>query len=188
MTKRNRIYVSLLVLILFFVGWALFFHYYSVESLIEAIGIKNVYLAAFMLAIVGGFSSITGFSLYAALAALAHGGVNPYILGTIAGVGIFISDSLFYFLLLRMKSLVTSIHKRSNRLFGKIWRFLYRMPTWLVFFSIYLYTGFSPIPNDILLAVLVLSGYEYKEFAPFIFLGDLTAMILLTTIASTTAM
>lgn len=187
MTHRTRLYFSLAFIILFLIGWGLFFHYYSVESLIRAIGIQNVYLVAFLLAIVGGFSSITGFSLYAALATFAHGGVSPYVLGAVAGLGIFLSDTLFYFLLFKMKALTTSIQKRSHGLIEKMWRFMYKTPSWIVFFCIYLYAGFAPVPNDLLLVVLVLSGYQYKEFAPFLFLGDLTAMILLTTVAAATA-
>lgn len=184
MERKQKLSISIIGIILFFLAWALFFHYYPIENLIERIGIKNVYLIAFVFSIIGGFSSITGLSLYAGLAVLARSGVNPYLLGLIAGVGIFISDSLFYFLLSRMKSVITSIHHRSQTLFDKVWRFLYRMPSWVVFFGIYLYAGFAPIPNDILLAVLALSSYEYKEFAPFLFLGDLTGMILLTTVAA----
>ncbi len=188
MTSHTRLYGSIFVILSFLAGWALFFHYYPINRLISDFGITNMYVAAFVLAVIGGFSSLTGISLYAALIVLARGGVNPYILGTVAGLGIFISDSLFYAVAFRMRSFVIDSNGRFNRLFKHMWRWVYKTPSWLVFFFVYLYSAFAPIPNDILLAVLALSGYEYKEFAPFLFLGDITGMILLTTVAAASAM
>jgi hypothetical protein len=184
MANARRLYGIILVMLLLLAGWALFFHYFPIERLIEAIGIRNIYLAAFLLSVIGGFSFVTGTSLYAALIALSHGGVNPYILGTIAGIGIFLSDSLFYLLMLKARSYLVGVTERSSRITNEIWKWIYRMPSWVVFFGIYLYAAFMPIPNDILLAVLALSGYRYSEFLPFLLLGDLTMALLLTTVSS----
>ena len=54
------------------------------------------------------------------------------------------------------------------------------MPKWVVYGVIFLYAAFSPLPNDIILAVLALSNYSYRQFAPFLFLGDVTVALMLT--------
>jgi hypothetical protein len=183
MTPTTRkIYGSLAVVVLLLLGWALFFHFYPVEKLIDSIGIRNTYFAAFLLAVIGGFSSITGTSLYATLLALSHNGVNPWVLGLIAGVGLFISDSLFYFVALTMRSIISNITHKWNKLFKRIWQWIYTRPKWMVYAGIFFFIAFVPIPNDILLAVLALSGYSYRQFALFLFLGDITMALLLTTV------
>jgi hypothetical protein len=180
LTKQRKLYGMLGIVLLIFVGWALFFHFYPVERLVNDIGIENTYLAAFLLAVIGGFSSVTGTSLYAALVALAHGGVNPTVLGIVGGLGLFISDSIFYFVASRMRKLIAGITDRWERLFRRMWSFVYRMPKWVVYGAIFLYSAVAPIPNDILLAVLALSSYSYRQFALALLLGDLTMTLLLT--------
>jgi hypothetical protein len=184
MTKAKKLYSSIAIIFSLLLGWALFFHYYPVEKIVSDIGIQNTYLAAFAFSVIGGFSFITGTSLYAALIALARGGVNPYILGVIAGLGIFLSDTLFYFVAVKMRSVITSITYKWERVFRRIWKVVYQMPPWVVYAGIFCYAAFSPIPNDILLAVLALSGYQYREFAVFLFLGDMVMSMLLTTISA----
>jgi hypothetical protein len=186
MHKNIKLYGSVLAVILLLAGWALFFHYYPVEELVADIGIQNTYFAAFMLAVIGGFSSITGTSLYAALVALARGGINPYILGLIGGFGLFISDSIFYLIATKIRSVISHITNKWERLFRKIWKWLYRTPSWIVYLGIFSYCAFAPFPNDVLLVVLALSGYSYREFAAFLLLGDITMALLLTTISSST--
>jgi hypothetical protein len=166
--------------VLVFVGWALFFRYYPVEELVSDIGIQNTYFAAFMLALIGGFSSLTGTSLYAALIALANGGVNPIILGIIGGLGLFASDTVFYFLITKMRRLLAKITEKWERLFRNIWKLIYRLPPWVVFLGVLLYASFAPLPNDVLLVVLALSSYPYRQFAVFLFAGDIIMALMLT--------
>lgn len=178
-----KLYGLFFLVLSILIGWAVFFHYYPIENLVSDIGIQNTYLAAFTLAVVGGFSSITGTSLYAALIALAHAGVNSLALGVIGGIGLFISDSLFYYVAGKMRFLIVHATKGWERLFRRVWKWVYKTPSWLVYVGIFLWCAFAPIPNDILLAVLALSGYSYRQFAVFLFLGDLTMTILLTHVA-----
>lgn len=183
-TSSTRLYVLLGTVILILVGWAVFFHFVPPELLVEKIGIRNTYLAAFILAIVGGFSSVTGTSLYATLAAFAYSGeVNSLVLGVVSGLGLFLSDSLFYLVAEYGRGIIVKVASRWDVLFNRIRRWVRIAPNWLVYVGIFLYSAFSPIPNDVLLAVLVLSGYSYRQFALYLFLGDLTFALLLTNVA-----
>lgn len=180
MATNKKVIRAILIIVALLAGWALFFHFYPVDELVNDIGIQNTYFVAFMLAVIGGFSSITGTSVYAALVALAHAGVNPLVLGLVGGLGLFVSDSIFYFVLVKMRSIITHITDRWDRWFRRIWKLVYRMPKWVVYGVIFLYAAFSPLPNDIILAVLALSNYSYRQFAPFLFLGDVTVALMLT--------
>lgn len=184
MKSSARLYLALGIVLLILAGWAVFFHFVPPETLVDKIGIENTYLATFILAIVGGFSSITGTSFYATLAAFAHGGtVNPLILGIVGGLGLFLSDSLFYFVANYAREMIRKTTERWEDIFNKIRRWVRIAPDWVVYAGIFLYVAFAPLPNDILLAVLVLSGYSYKQFALYLFLGDMTFTYLLTQVA-----
>lgn len=178
--KKNRIYLTMLLIIVVLAGWALFFHYYPVEEIVNDIGVQNTYLAAFILAAIGGFSSLTGTSLYAALIALSKGGMNPLALGIIAGLGLFLSDSVFYFIATRMRAFVSGITTKWERLFRNIWKWVHRTPDWIVYLSVFAYAAFAPLPNDIVLVALALSNYSYRKFAIFLLAGDVTISVLLT--------
>lgn len=183
MKRETKLYGMIGAVLLVLVGWAIFFHFYPVEQLVSDIGIQNTYIAAFMLAVIGGFSSVTGTSLYAALIALAHAGVNPIALGFIGGLGLFVSDSIFYVVATKIRALIAHVTHKWERLFRRIWKLMYRTPPWVVYVGIFLYSAFAPIPNDILLIALALSSFSYRQFAPFLLAGDLTMALLLTHLA-----
>ena len=184
MKPVNKLYAIVGAVALIFLGWAVFFYYFPVQELIDKIGIQNTYLVAFLLATIGGFSSLTGTSLYVALIALSQAGVNPIILGIVGGLGLFLSDTIFYFIIVKVRSLITKITNRWERLFRRMWKWFYVCPDWVVYLGVFLYAAFSPLPNDILLAVLALSSYSYRQFAWFLLAGDITIGLVLTHIGS----
>lgn len=179
-SSRRRIYALLGLVILILIAWAIFFHFVPPEELVRKIGVQNTYLIAFLLAVIGGFSSITGTSLYATLIALSQGGVNPTILGMVGGLGLFLSDSLFYFVLDYSRKMITKVADKWETIFNKIRSLVRRAPDWLVYVGVFLYSAFAPLPNDILLAVLTVSRYSYRQFAPYLFAGDIVMALLLT--------
>lgn len=174
----------IILVILVLIGWAVFFHFVPPEEIIDTIGIKNTYLAAFILAVVGGFSSITGISLYAALIGLSNGGADPLWLGLSGGIGLFISDSLFYYIISRWREHIKKIIKKWEEVFNKLQYYIRVLPDWLVYTIVFSYVAFAPIPNDILLAVLAVSGYHYRQLFIFILAGDITMSLLLTFFAA----
>lgn len=173
-------YGAILLATFILVGWAVFFRFFPVDQIIDKIGIENSYLAAFLLATVAGFSSITGTSLYAAIIALAEGGVNPVILGIVSGIGLFLSDSAFFYIIHKGKDHIAEIAKKWETFFKRLHKFIKRAPDWLVYTIVFVCVAFLPVPNDILLAVLAVSGYRYKQFFLFLLAGDITMTLMLT--------
>src|SRR5262245_39905659 len=93
MKYRYLIFFLVFVLLL---TLALVIFFITPEQIVAYIGVKNTYLVAFLLAVFGGLSAITGVSFFLSVAAFASGGANPFLLALVGGLGIFISDSIFY--------------------------------------------------------------------------------------------
>lgn len=174
---RHRIFFILCTVI---IGWAIFFYLVPPDVLVDKIGVKNSYLISFLVAVIAGFSSITGTSLYATLAVLSNGGASPLILGLVGGLGLFISDSLFYYILSRWRDHITKIIHEWGGIFKKLQYYIRIFPDWVVYSFVFAYIAFAPIPNDILLAVLAVSGYYYRQLFLFILIGDVTMTLILT--------
>jgi hypothetical protein len=148
--------------------------------IVGAVGVENTYLVAFLLAAIGGLSSFTGVSVLAAIAAFASGGANPLWLGLSAGVGIFLSDSVFFLLASYGRELARGSWQRGVDTFAAWAR---RLPDWAVASGTYVYISFTPLPNDALMLALAAAGYRYRQIAPVLLLGGVTLAVLLAYLA-----
>ncbi len=158
-------YRVLILVVIALVGWSVFFYLVPADVLISWIGINNAYLFAFLISGVAGFSAFTGTTAYAAVIELSRGGADPLYLGLSGGIGLFLSDSFFYVLAIRGRS---SIATRFRKFFNYAQRTLQRVPDVFVYFGVFLFAAFGPIPNDVIMAALVVSGYNYRRFWPFL--------------------
>lgn len=145
------------------------------HQIIEYVGVENSYLIVFLIAAIGGLSTFTSTTLFTTIATFSAGGAIPWLVGLAAGVGIFISNSVFYLLAALGRK---SIPEHWNAKILSTARWMRKMPVWLLFFTIYLYFGFSPLPNDLLIIVLVIARFKYRQVAPILFAGSITVAIL----------
>lgn len=178
--SQLKFYGSFIVVILVVLGWVVFFNYVSPTAVVEKIGIHNSYLVAFFLAVICGFSSLTGTTFYVAIAALAHGGVNPALLGIIGGLGLCISDAAFFYVISKGTHVIDK-HWESFSNFLK--KHIKSAPDWLLYLFVFIYSGFIPIPNDVMLVTLAIGGTKFKKFAPYLFAGDIVSTLLLSYVA-----
>ncbi|HYC83158.1 MAG TPA: hypothetical protein VEB60_01255 [Candidatus Paceibacterota bacterium] len=174
-SAKNYGFVFLIGIVL--AAWAAFFYFVPPETVISRIGVHNSYLASFLIALLGGFSSITGASFYAAVITFAKGGADPLLLGLAGGLGLFASDSLFYWAASKGKDLVG---QRWRKLFQRLEQWVSRVSSPLAYLGIFAYTAFAPMPNDVLLAVLAASSFSYRKFAWALLAGDLSMALLLS--------
>jgi membrane protein YqaA with SNARE-associated domain len=171
--KKKRLIFGLLIL--FVIAWSITLAIIGPTTIVNTIGIRNGYIAAFIVATLGGFSTITSSSYFLTIITLAGGGANPYILGVVAGTGITIGDSLFYYLGFRGRDVA---NKKIYKWTEKFSKWLEKRPRWLVPIIIFIYTGFTPLPNDILTVSLGLSSYPYKYLIIPMWAGNITITIL----------
>lgn len=155
--------------------WLAVFYFFSPETFIDYIGIEYAYVVIFLIALVCGFSSVTGSAFYVAIVTLSTHGANTLLLGLAGGVGLALSDGLFFYVLtVGVKHLDTS----KSWLIQKIRLVVHAVPSWALGMSIYIYCALSPIPNDVMLAALACSGIHGRSIAPYVFLGDISSALL----------
>jgi hypothetical protein len=150
------------------------------ERIVGFVGVENAYLVAFLLATVGGLSSVTGVSVITAIAAFSSGGASPILLGLSAGAGIFLSDSAFFLLAIYGRNLASGSWQRGMARFAAWAR---RMPDWVVALGTYVYISFTPLPNDALMLALAAAGYRYGQIAPILLLGGITHATVVANLA-----
>lgn len=151
--------------------------YLPAGYLVEKVGIENAYVVAFLVSLVAGFSSFTGTAAYATVIEFSRSGINPLYLGLTAGLGLFFSDSLFYFLVMKGRD---SVEHHLEGVFSRIQRIMKRVPDALVYLGTFIFCAVGPIPNDLILVSLVAARYRYRQFWPVILLGDIAFMLFLS--------
>lgn len=150
------------------------FSFIHPEQLVSWVGVENIYAVVFLVAAIGGLSSATGPVLVITLATFAAGGANPLLLGTVAGIGLFISDSLFFLAFsLGRRVLSPALESRADAL--RTW--IGSHPPSLVVIVTFAYLALTPLPNDIVTSSFGLAGYRYRWIAPILFTAALTYAI-----------
>lgn len=170
----KRHYILLLVL-LFLVAINTLFYFIGPKEIVEHIGVKNSYAITFVIATIGGLSTLSGTILFTTIATFAAGGSNLLLLGMLGGIGIFISDSIFFYLAQLGRQFVPS---NWEKLLGRIEHLVQRYPRWLVLIFVFFYLGLTPLPNDILMLALVLGGYSYRLLWPVLLAGSLSIALI----------
>ncbi len=169
------------VVITLIVLWTLFLVTHSPESVIEIIGVTNGFLATFLVALLGGLATITFISIFPTLISLAAAGLNPFLLGLAAALGMTLANILFHFFGVRGSNLATAgMQKQLDHLMA----WIKRSPDWFLPITIFIYIGFTPFPNNVLTISTGLIGCPYKKVLPPLFLGNLALMTITTYLAS----
>lgn len=178
---QKKHYLGLLAVVGIILGWSILLSYIPPNEIVAAVGADNSLIIAFLVSTFGGASTVTSVNFYATVITLADGGVSPIALGIAAGTGITIGDSLFYYL-------GTQGH---DVLSGRLRRWSDRVSVWindqhpvLVQVIVYIYTGVTPLPNDVLTVSLGLAEYSYRRLLPALLLGNITLTIIIAEFAA----
>lgn len=177
MQQRARIEIEILSFLALVLLLSVVFYFVTPQQLVAYIGIKNIYIVMFFIALLGGSTSIGAFSYAASILAFVDGGANPLFIGIAAGGGTAIGDSLYYI-----------VSRRSVHVLKKGWlkKKISQSSKWLrthdaktMFVTIYLYASTPVLPNDILTVTLGLSRAKNSIVIPALVLGDFTLALLL---------
>lgn len=182
--RKKETVLAFAVTAVFVVLWTMVMLSGGAEAVVEKIGVRNGYLVTFIVAVLGGISVITVTPYYTTLITFALGGLNPFLLGLIAGIGATIGDSVFYYLGMQGHQLLApKYHEKMHRFSG----WLLRGPRWLIPVVTYIYTGLTPLPQDVLMVALALANIHYKRVIPFVLLGNITLATIIGTIVVSSA-
>ena len=177
-TRHNILIACILIISILIWIWLL--QTYGAETIVDYIGAENGYLVIFLVALFGGVSSFTGVTYVATIITLASAGLNPLGVALASGVGVSFGDTAYYYIGKYGLRELASTHFESH--LEKFTHWLQTKPKAILFFGVYVYTSFSPFPNDVLAIALGLSRQSLKVTLPALVLGNITFTLLLATL------
>ncbi len=181
--RKTKKIVLFSLLVLFLVALMSLLLFISPTELVDKLGVRNGYLLAFLVSFFGGFSAAGSVSFISLLITLVAGGMNPVILGLISGISLAIGDSIMFLAGSKGRELVSD---KWDKRIENVAKFI-KKRKWLetlVPLLAYLYMGFVPLPNDVLLLFLAAIKYPKKRMAVIIILGDITFALMITLLAA----
>ena len=178
---KIRNYIVFALVTLFIISWSILLYQVGPQQIVDLLGVNNSYLLMFAMTLFGGLSTFTAPTFYAVLITLALGGLNPFLLGIVAGLGMTISDSAFFYFGMKGRDVLSG---RWEERVGRLKEWFDAKPSWAAPILVFLYTGFSPFPNDPLMIGTALASVSYRRIVPFLFLGNSTFATIIAFVAS----
>jgi len=175
--KLNHHILRLILAILILVSIITLLSYIGPSRIIGILGLENVYLTVFILAIIGGVSAFTAAGFYAALFSFALGGANPFILAAFSALGVLIGDFIFWYLGVEGRK---AAEREYNSYLLRFSAWLGSKPKWLAPVIIYAYTGLTPFPGDFLMFVLAFLKYRFRQILVPTLLGNYTLALIVS--------
>lgn len=185
MIRNNQKKVILaLTLIIFLVLLFAVLFYINPEELVEKIGVRNGYILAFLISFFGGFSAGGFVPFISVILTLVAGGLNPVLLGLIAGTSLSTGDIIMFYASSKGRELVagSDLDRKIDKL-SKKFRESEKLQKATPIIA-YLYMGFAPLPNDVLLLTLAAVEYPIKKMNKIIILADMTFALGVTILGS----
>jgi len=163
-----------LIILLFFV---------NPEEIVTKIGVRNGYILAFIVSFFGGFSAGGSFSFIGLLITLVAGGMNPIYLGLVAGISLTIGDVIMFYAGSKGRDLIHGRWDKKIKQVANVFKKRRGLEN-LIPVIAYLYIGFTPLPNDVLILFLAAVEYPPKKMNWIIILGDITFALMITLLAA----
>jgi len=175
--------IGFVILVVFIIAIITLQFFFSPVEIIEKIGVHNGHILASIVSFFGGFSAGGSVSFISLLITLVAGGLNPVLLGIISGISLAIGDIIMFFAGSKGREFVKGKwDKRIDKVAN-----VFKKRKWLeklVPVIAYLYIGFAPLPNDVLILFLAAIEYPAKKMRIIIILGDITFALIVTLLAA----
>lgn len=174
--KRNFLVATLLV------GVLLCLHYFisfDPTVLVDYLGVRNAYIAGFVVSLFGGFSAGGSVALLALIIAFVEGGVDPLILSIICGLGLGLGDMA---LLMLGRFTRSQVEGEWDEKITRFADYIAHSPilSRLMPYAAFLYVACTPFPNDIMIFFLAAIKYDLKKTAFIVVVGGMVFIVLLT--------
>lgn len=178
--KKLLTFYLLALIVVFLV---IFFSFFSPTEIVDKIGVHNAYIIVFLVSFFGGFSAGGSITFISVLVTFTIGGMNPILLGIVSGISLAIGDMIMFYAGCKGRELIRG---KWDKKINKIADFITKRKYFKKIIPVvaYLYIGFAPLPNDILILFLSVIEYPRKKMNKIIILGDLTFALLVTILTS----
>lgn len=176
MTYTNSKKIRRVVLFVFLAASLILICFLSIyvgpEEIVNRIGIRNGYIVAIVVSFFAGFSAFTAIPFYSMLVTFLSGGMNPVLLGLIAGTSLALGDIFLFYFGRKGRDMISG---RFDRAINRIADYFHKRQRekYIPVLS-YVYISFIPLPNDWLLLFLASIRYPQKNMNLIIILGDYT--------------
>jgi len=177
---RNAIIAYVLILSILVWSWVLLT--VGADAIVAWIGAENGYWVMFLVALLGGVSSIGGVTYIATILTLASAGLSPLGLALASGLAISVGDSVYYFI--GRYGLRSLAHGRLQTKIQAVSDWLHARSRALLFAVVYAYTAFTPLPNDVLTITLGLTRQPWLTCIIALILGNITLTYLIAAFGS----
>ncbi len=175
--KRTLFIAFLLVLKVALWSWLL--ATVGAERIVAFIGAENGYVVMFLVAFFGGLSTFTSVTYFATVFTLASAGLNPVGIALASSAGVSVGDVIFYYIgYLGLRHVVAGWVSRA---IARTSTWLERKPRAFVFAAVYVYAGFTPLPNDVLAVALGAMRQPLLLILPALILGNFTLILMIAT-------
>jgi len=181
--KYNKKLIGFLILVVFLISLIVLLCFVNPEQIVNKIGVRNGYILAFVISFFGGFSAGGSISFISLLIILVTGGMNPIYLGLVSGISLAIGDMIMFYAGSKGRELVKGKWDEKIKKVANVFKKRKRLEKMIPIIA-YLYIGFTPLPNDVLILFLAAIEYPAKKMNTIIILGDITFALMITILAS----
>lgn len=181
--KYNKKLIGFLILVVFLISLIVLLCFVNPEQIVNKIGVRNGYILAFVISFFGGFSAGGSISFISLLIILVTGGMNPIYLGLVSGISLAIGDMIMFYAGSKGRELVKGKWDERIKKVANVFKKRKRLEKMIPIIA-YLYIGFTPLPNDVLILFLAAIEYPAKKMNRIIVLGDITFALMITILAS----
>ena len=181
--KYNKKLIGFSLLAVFLISLIVLLYFVSPEEIVNKIGVRNGYILTFAVSFFGGFSTGGSISFISLLIVLVTGGMNPIYLGLVSGISLAIGDMIMFYAGSKGRELVRGKLDKRIKKIANVFKKRKQLEKIIPIIA-YLYIGFAPLPNDILILFLAAIEYPAKKMNGIIVLGDITFALMITILAS----
>jgi membrane protein YqaA with SNARE-associated domain len=151
--------------------------------IVEGLGVNNTMLVLFIVSFFGGFSTGGSAVFITVLITAVAGGLNPWLAGAIAGTSLFIGDTIMFLLAEKGRRFIKGPYDVRLKRIQK-WLSQSALARALTPLVVYVYIGFSPLPNDLIIMFLAAIKYPKKLTILILFLGDYSFSTFIAVVAA----
>lgn len=171
-TAQKNSWLAFVSMLIFIIIVSVIFLKWDASEIVEMIGVENGYAIMFLVSLFGGVSSIGGVAYFTTILTLSGGGLEPIFLALLSGAGVSVGDTLYFYFGKHGKK--TLDRYRFRDIVERFTQWLDKKPRWFVPVSIFIYTGFTPLPNDILAVAMGATDRRYIPVISSLVLGNIT--------------
>ena len=184
MNLKTKRWLKFSIVTFLIVLWIILLFCVNPENIIESLGVHNIYIVVFLLAVFAGGSSFTAPSMYGILITFVLSGTPLIPVAVIASIGSTLGDSAYMFFGKKSHKVLSSkTQKKLQKLITKI----ETKPKIVMPFFIFAYAAFAPIPNDLMTVSLGMAGYKIRNALIPIILGNMIYFFILLSIGTLTS-